>query len=121
MEYAMAAAELAYSDGVVTRLPDNNPGFDILIQQRAGTVYVEVKGTTSSSPRFFMSEGEREFSETHPDEYVLWIVYGIDLVTRTGRMAVREGPISGMDVRLRPTQWYGEVVPARFEDRGGEK
>jgi uncharacterized protein DUF3883 len=59
-------------------MPTNNPGFD-LETDRPGFRYIEVKGTQASIPRFILSEGERKFGVAHENDYLLIVVFGMDL------------------------------------------
>jgi hypothetical protein len=90
----------------IVDMPTNNPGFDLLTDI-PGAKYVEVKGTQTSRPQFLLSEGERRFAALHHSEYLLMVVFGINLTSgqfaglRTARGAV--GPAH----RLEPFQWRG--------------
>jgi Protein NO VEIN, C-terminal len=105
MELAVAHLENRHS-GVVRRMPHNNPGYDILVSAEGAALrHVEVKGTTRPKPHFFMSEGERLFSEAHDDSYTLLVVYDIDVQSRTGVILERPGPVGGDGVELWPITW----------------
>ena len=111
MEVAIASTRLAHPGMVVTRMPHNNPGFDLLVgDPDAPTAFVEVKGTMRPEPGFFMSEGERRFSHLYAAQYSLAVVHGIDLTRRTGTVLTRRGAVAGADFALEPTQWRGEIV-----------
>lgn len=89
--------------------PRNNPGFDILVEQAGGKLYVEVKGTGRNVPVFFMTEGERRFSQRHAGSYCLAVVYAIDTKTGAFRTFWHEGPITEHLFALSPVQWVCEV------------
>jgi hypothetical protein len=110
MEQAMGEATRLFPESAVERMPHNNPGFDIEVVAAGERRYIEVKGTTLPRPRFFMSEGERRFSEAHAGSYSLWVVYSIDMRARRGTLVKREGSVGEMSADLVPTQWMG-VLP----------
>jgi hypothetical protein len=95
-----------YPSAVVIEMPRNNPGYDLRVEiaQRAIT-FVEVKGTASQSPAFFLSEGERAFSIVHADQYKLFVVHAIDLETESHKIATHLGAVPAD--RLSPMQWRG--------------
>jgi hypothetical protein len=64
-----------------------------------------VKGTASPVPAFFLSEGERTFSASCSDRYLLFVVHAIDLATGSHEIAEHAGEIPGD--RLSPIQWRG--------------
>lgn len=105
-----------YPDATVERQPRNNPGFDILVRRPDTLVeqcYVEVKGTTRGYPQFFMTEGERQFSQRQGDRYHLVVVYRISFDRETYDVLWHEGPVSiESGFRLNPVQWSIEVVGA---------
>jgi hypothetical protein len=107
---AVNEAQRRFPGADVQPMPHSNPGFDILINLPSGARYVEVKGTLGARSRFFMSEGERQFSEANADRYSLWVYCDVDLETETGRLVERDGALSGSDVALIPHQWRGEVL-----------
>lgn len=125
---ADAAAVEAYSVGVaskiargrfggpVTEMPRNNPGFDLRVGNAGNPVrFVEVKGTRTLAPAFFMSEGERQFSIRNADLYTLIVVSGIDLVAGSHAMeSIVDGAVHGDGFELAPTQWRGEVQPTQI-------
>jgi hypothetical protein len=90
----------------------NNPGFDIAVGDvTAPRRFVEVKGTRSSSPRFFMSEGERRFSARFGDKYTLVVVTGIDLADDSYEdVYVHHGEVNDSIGELRPAQWFGVLA-----------
>jgi hypothetical protein len=94
-------------------MPHNNPGYDVRVADSGKTIrYVEVKRTLLPDPHFFMSEGERLFSQDNAARYTLLVYYGIDSGGRSGTCLVREGAVDGSDLVLRATQWEGTVNPA---------
>lgn len=107
MEQAIAEAYRSFPGMEICRMPQNNPGFDILIQGEAFLHYIEVKGTTRSRPHFFMSEGERRFSIARAQSYSLWVIYDIDIAAGRGTFLKRGGAVDGMGAGLTPRQWSG--------------
>ncbi|MGH9566240.1 MAG: protein NO VEIN domain-containing protein [Candidatus Angelobacter sp.] len=92
----------------VDQMPANHPGYD-LETDIPGLRYVEVKGTQAAIPRFLLSEGERLFGLAHLDEYQLFVVFGMELHSRSHLgIAVSRAPLS--KARLTPFQWAG-VLP----------
>jgi len=91
----------------VTEMHHNNPGFDLLVgDTRQPERYVEVKGTQSIEARFFLSEGERLFSERNADRYSLVAVTGIDIArNRHSSVTSWDGPVESPRFVLRPAQW----------------
>lgn len=109
-------------DYLIERFPDlpvevlhhSNPGYDIRVGTSADIHrYVEVKGTQSPQPRFYLSEGERLFSEQNADRYLLLVVYDIDLDRGQHRLIVHEGVISDKCFVLEPLQWIGTLKETR--------
>jgi len=71
-----------YSGAALDPQPRNNPGFDILLRtagMRSEILYVEVKGTRGIAPKFFLTEGERQFATLQASRFCLLIVHSIDL------------------------------------------
>lgn len=110
MEIALRQAVVDFAGAEVTAMPHNNPGFDILVSQTGATKYIEVKGAAGVRPRFFMSEGERRFSEAHPGDYELWVIRAINTTARTGELIKSAGAVSQMALMLEPVQWRGELI-----------
>jgi hypothetical protein len=109
---AIAELRRRYPDGVVTPQPRNNPGFDILVNIAGENLFVEVKGTERSSPQFFVTEGELQFSRSHADRFRLIVVYRINLESRTHAISWHEGAISPeTGFHLKPVQWACATVP----------
>jgi hypothetical protein len=95
----------------VVEMPPNNPGFDIRVGPEVDPqLFVEVKGTQSAEPVFFMSEGEREFSERHESRYELLVVCGIDLTDQTFLGIHRRTGAVGPEVaEMKPSQWRAKL------------
>jgi hypothetical protein len=106
---AVEEAGRRFRGAEVQPMPHANPGYDILIGLDGDVRYIEVKGTLGQRARFFMSEGERRFSEANGDRYSLWVYCEVDLDARTGRLVERSGELSRTDVLLAPHQWRGEI------------
>ncbi|WP_285599627.1 DUF3883 domain-containing protein [Kineosporia sp. NBRC 101731] len=93
----------------ILEMPHNNPGYDICVGNPLNpTRFVEVKGTQRVDPVFFLTEGERLFSDTHAERYHLIVVHGIDLLARTHRVSFRDGSLKGL-AELEVTQWRGRL------------
>jgi hypothetical protein len=109
-EYAISVAVdrfiHQFGSGAVTVMPHNNPGFDLLVQpDKEPEFHVEVKGTRSNYPVFFLTEGERIHSSEQPEAFKLCVVYSINLTERTHEVLDYEGEISDQDFLLQPRQW----------------
>lgn len=113
-DYAMKAAEKevrrTWPGLSVATQPHNNPGFDILVGEATHPHrYVEVKGTTLAYPRFFLSEGEREYASSEHSRYTLLVIYAIDLVAKTHEIFRHDGSIGEAEFLLKPRQWVCET------------
>jgi len=93
----------------IVRMPHNNPGFDIEIRGGAAIRFVEVKGTQSSTPRFFISEGECQFAKANQAEYLLIVVYDIDRATSTHKVLEHQASAIDKAFALVPRQWVGTL------------
>lgn len=111
MEIALGLVRDAFPGDVVEPMAQNNPGFDFRVgPAESPTRYVELKSTRSHVAKFIISEGERRFSEAHPDQYSLLVLTGIDLETRTYQEAWWCDGEVGVDSHgLRPLKWQGRV------------
>lgn len=112
VDAAIAWLAERYPGHEIKEMPHNNPRFDVRVgPPNLPVLYVEVKGTQSASPSFWMSEGERLFSIEESARYLLIVVAGIDL---TGEHAavihVRPGAVEGSDFELAPSQWRGTLL-----------
>lgn len=109
MDIAMGEVRAAFPGERVMRMPHNNPGFDILVEDRSAPVrYIEVKSTRSPEPVFNMSEGERRFSAAHADRYTLLVIAGVELSARTHQTVHwYSGEVAAERFNLRPMQWRG--------------
>lgn len=113
-EISVKAAVKAMSDRFDTDvevMPHNNPGFDLRVGPHYAPIrYVEVKGTQSAAPVFFMSDGEREFSIRNAADYTLVVVTGVNVSAETHiGVMIRDGALSGADVEMQPSQWRGRL------------
>jgi hypothetical protein len=101
-----------YPGQLVMVMPHNNPGYDIRVGESSSPIaFVEVKGTQSALPVFWLSEGERKFSEAHADRYIFIVVSGIDLKeSSTPVTTVRSGALRGEDIQLEASQWRGQLL-----------
>jgi hypothetical protein len=109
---AAVAAMAERFESQIQVMPHANPGFDLRVgPENAPIRFVEVKGTQSAEPVFFMSEGERLFSIRNSAKYSLVVVAGIDVDAGTyTTLMTRDGALAGDGVDLRPTQWRGRLV-----------
>lgn len=109
-EFAMAAAttylQQHYPGERVTQQPYTTPGFDILVgTAQAPVLYAKVKATLKPTPSLTLSEGERQFSIDHSDQYQLVMVYAIDLSQETFETKIHQGAIKPNSFLLSPLQW----------------
>jgi Domain of unknown function (DUF3883) len=110
MRTAMLYLRATFPGATVTRMTHNNPGYDVRVETTDGEgVFIEVKGTQSASPRFFISEGERLFAERNQATYMLLIIYDIDRSAETHQVLAHQGPPIGEMFILAPTQWIGAL------------
>ncbi len=114
IELALKTARVRFPDADVQEMPHNNPGFDIRVAiDDAITRYIEVKGTLKPTPRFFLTEGERQFSIANSDTYSLWVFHNLDAETRTGVLAEHDGSVNVAAVDLLPVQYAGRLRSTR--------
>jgi len=69
-------------------------------------LYVEVKGTHASSPRLFMTEGERIFASVNSARYTLIVVFAVDLLKQTHSTVEQPRDPTDHFVLVR-SQWIG--------------
>ncbi|MBD2128267.1 DUF3883 domain-containing protein [Microcoleus sp. ZQ-A2] len=111
MKVALREVRRIYPNEEVVQLPRNNPGFDIRVGADESVVaYVEVKGTQKPKPSFFMSEGERRFSEEKAAQYILLVVYDIKLDKEEYKLIEHRGAVAHQNFILTPTQWICELI-----------
>jgi hypothetical protein len=112
MEAAAAEATERYPGAMIVVMPHNNPGYDIRVERGGRVVrYIEVKGTAGDDGAFFISEGERRFSEDETDSYSLLVVREVDLDKRTHIASWHDGAVDKVAFSLKVRQWQG-VIPA---------
>lgn len=109
-EFAMAAAtnhlQQHYPGEKITQQPYTTPGFDVLVgTAQAPVLYAKVKATLKPTPSFTLSEGERQFSMDHSDQYQLVMIYAIDLYKEVSEIKVHQGAIKPNSFLLSPLQW----------------
>lgn len=111
MKVAMGEVQQWFASLEVTQMPHNNPGFDIRVGSITDpTRYVEVKGTSTSDPLFFMSEGERDFSVRNAPLYSLLIVVGVNWKLQTHTSTRRhDGSVDNQVAALKCVQWRGRL------------
>lgn len=96
-----------YPGTEIEALSHSNPGYDIRIGPPDDPIrYVEVKGTTTGEPVFFLTENERQFSVEHADRYTMLLLADIDLDADTFELHLHEGAIDAR-FSLDPVQWRG--------------
>jgi hypothetical protein len=106
MEVAIREVKCLNPNTTVTKMEQTNPGFDILVEKDGNTIaYVEVKGTQSRIPSFFMSEMQRIFSEENADKSCWLIVYNINLVTKEYDIFRHHGAVTNNKFTLTPVKW----------------
>lgn len=111
VQLAMSEARTRYPDCSVVEMPHNNPGFDIEVRRHGSVIrYIEVKGTLSRSPEFYISIGEVEHSRVHSAEYSIWIFHSIDLGSGSAVLAEHDGTVDGPAFALQPVQYRGRFV-----------
>ena len=93
----------------IRAMPHNNPGFDIEVDGETAIRFVEVKGTQASMPRFFITEGERQFARANRPSYLLLVVYDIDRRSDRHRLLEHEAADIEDAFVLTPTQWVGAL------------
>lgn len=67
----------------------DNVGYDLLAVKDSGNLFVEVKGTASFQPRFFLSRNESRCSSQH-QEWRLFVVSGCDTAPRLHEFTASE-------------------------------
>lgn len=119
MQVALTEVATRFPTALVREMPHNNPGYDIRVEMKdAAHRFVEVKGTQSSEPWFFMSEGERRFSEMNESTYSLLVVTGIRLATQTFEaLNWRDGCVDAHVEVLKPMQWSAKLGAMNCEEK----
>jgi hypothetical protein len=108
MDLAMEWAGQTFADAQIRRMPHNNPGYDIVVVEGGRVVrYIEVKGTKTSIPRFYLSETERRFSGENADQYTLIVFFNLDVEGETADHRAQEGAIAEDDLQV--VQWQGKL------------
>jgi hypothetical protein len=112
MDVATAHLKAKFTHAVIQAMPHINPGFDIKVRPTGGpSLYVEVNGTQSAVPPFFMTGGERTFATANSGQYTLIMVFAIDLLMKTHSTKEYSGD-PGAHFVFVPTQWVGLVKEA---------
>ncbi|SRR6266568_8249567 len=93
----------------IRAMPHNNPGFDIELDGETAIRFVEVKGTQASAPRFFITEGERQFAHANRPSYLLLVVYDIDRRSDRHQLLEHEAAEIEDAFALTPRQWVGTL------------
>jgi hypothetical protein len=98
-----------YPGCAVEEMPRNNPGFDLRVVDSSGEIvrYVEAKGTAAGLPSFFLSDGERRFSQLEASRFTLLVVWAIDLEAGACTISAHDGAIEAPGVELTPRQFQG--------------
>jgi len=90
--------------------PYNTVGFNLLVGTVADpAAFVNVKATQRPSPVVYFSEGERRFSHQQAKQYMLLVIYAIDLQTETYQVACVEGTLAAHKGTLLPQQWQMKI------------
>jgi hypothetical protein len=112
MDIAEDELHRLFPDHEVHRMPHNNPGFDFRVGGAMSPYrYIEVKGTSTGEPVFFMSEGKRDFSNGHASNYTLLVVVGVDWRGRTHvELRRHDGAVTPDVVQLETMQWRGRLL-----------
>lgn len=114
MKLAIENATRRWPEAAVERMPHNNPGFDIAIRCPIGaTHFIEVKGTCSLEPGFFISAGEVAYSHTNSECYSIWIYHSMDLDSGTAELIEHDGPVTAEHFELHPVQFRGRYSGGR--------
>ena len=111
MNAAMHQVSCKYPNKEIEQMGQTNAGYDIEVKENGKiVVYVEVKGTTKSKPTFYMTEYERIFSENNAEQYLLLIVYNINLNTGKFHLASYPGDVNvNNKFKFKPVQWLVQV------------
>ena len=111
-EYSTSVAleflESQHPSSTVTVMPDNNPGYDILVEGDS-PIFVEVKGTSSGEVVFHLTESQHRFSKRHGEHFMLIVIYGIDLAARTHEIRVFNGPVDSDTFLLEPVGYVARL------------
>lgn len=106
MRMAVSEAYRLFPEQAITQQPHSTIGFDILVGTAMHPVaYLKVKGTQAIAPHFLMSEAERAFSPEKAGQYVLLVIYAINLVAEEYRVAIHRGAMTAKTAALAPIQW----------------
>jgi hypothetical protein len=123
METAAVEAAARYPGSTIVVMPHNNPGYDVRVESAGRVVrFIEVKGTAGDVGAFFISEGERRFSEA-ADSYSLLVIREVDLDKKTHIASWHDGPVDKETFRLKVQQWQGVIPRPRTASprTGGQK
>ena len=106
---ARAIVQARYPGATVEQQDHGNPGFDFLVTQGGLTIrYVELKSTTRTSGRFFMSEYQRAFSAHNHSLYSLLVLAALDIKKGTSIPHWFDGAVDDHFV-LAAIQWRGAL------------
>jgi hypothetical protein len=112
MDLAIEWAGETFAGAQIRRMPHNNPGYDIVVVEGGRVVrYIEVKGTKTGAPRFYISETERRFADDNADQYTLIVFFSMDVEAETADHRVQEGAITQADLQV--VQWQGKLPTDR--------
>jgi hypothetical protein len=109
VESALRELAIDFPQSSSSVMPKNNPGFDILLSN-SDIRFVEVKGTLSALPGFFITSGEMKFSTENLASYLLLIIYAINFEEGTYKAYSYKGDISRSPFLITPTQ-FRAVLP----------
>ncbi|MEB3231918.1 MAG: DUF3883 domain-containing protein [Leptolyngbyaceae bacterium] len=100
-----------YPQAKITQQPYDTLGYAVLVgTPQQPVAYVNVKATAKPVPCFALSEGERQFALDHAAQFLLVVVYAINLVAETYQIALHQGPLTASNTILLPTQWKATLL-----------
>lgn len=106
---ATAIVQARYPGATVAQQDHGNPGFDFLVTLDGSTIrYVELKSTTRTSGRFFMSEYQRAFSADNGSRYSLLVLAALDIEKETCDPHWFDGAVDD-HFALDAIQWRGAL------------
>lgn len=112
MRVAVTHLQQQYPEAKITQQPYNTPGFDVLVGTATDPIaFVKVKGTQKLVPSFTLSEGDRQFSIDKDEQYLLVLVYEINLHQETYQFKIHRGVIKADSFLLVPLQWQVKCLP----------
>ena len=106
MEIATKYLNQQYPGQKIIQQPYGTPGFDIVIGNLSESCfYAKLKSTQSLIPKFYLSEVDRRFSIDKQNQYLLILIYGINLFNKTYHLKTHQGEIQPSKFLMLPHQW----------------